>query len=145
MSLLHHIVLASTAISLLLPASTAAQWTQEVGFDDSDMALDLTEAESFQKYPTYDQYLQMMQGFASDYPAICRLDTFGTSEEGRLLLALKISNNVEADEAEASFLYTSTMHGDEVVGYVLLLRLADSLLTGYGNDPEVTTLVNNLS
>ncbi len=109
------------------------------------MALDLTEAESFQKYPTYDQYLQMMQGFASDYPAICRLDTFGTSEEGRLLLALKISNNVEADEAEASFLYTSTMHGDEVVGYVLLLRLADSLLTGYGNDPEVTTLVNNLS
>ena len=113
-------------------------------FDDSDMALDLSEAKSFQKYPTYEHYLQMMQDFASDYPAICRLDTFGTTEEGRLLLALKISDQVETDEAEASFLYTSSMHGDEIVGYVLLLRLADSLLSGYGIDPEVTSLVDQL-
>ena len=102
-----------------------AQW-QEVQFDDGDMALDLTEALTFQKYPTYDQYVEMMQHFAIQHPDICRLDTFGTSVEGRLLLALKISDNVEQDEPEAQFLYTSTIHGDELVGIVLMLRLADT-------------------
>ena len=144
MRVLKHIVLFSTAILLLLPANSLAQRIQEVAFDDSDMALDLSEAKGFQKYPTYEQYLQMMQDYASDYPAICRLDTFGTTEEGRLHLALKISDRVEEEEAEASFLYTSTMHGDEIVGYVLLLRLADTLLKGYGNDAELTGLVDKL-
>ena len=121
-----------------------AQWTKSVQFDDNDMALDLDEALTFQKYPTYYQYLEMMQGFSSAYPEICRLDTIGLTTEGRLLLALKISDNVEEDEAEAAFLYTSSMHGDEIVGYVLLLRMADTLLKGYGNDIEITKLVNNL-
>ncbi|PLX06907.1 MAG: hypothetical protein C0594_06585 [Marinilabiliales bacterium] len=36
------------------------------------------------------------------------------------------------------------MHGDETVGYVLLLRMADYLLSNYGTDTEVTNLVNNM-
>ncbi len=124
--------------------SLEAQWTKAVGFDDSDMALDLAEALSFQKYPTYDQYLEMMQGFAMDHPEICRLDTIGSTVQGRQLLALKISDHVEDEEDEAAFLYTSSMHGNEIVGYVLLLRLADTLLNGYGSDSELTTLVDNL-
>ncbi|MEN8227309.1 MAG: M14 family zinc carboxypeptidase [Bacteroidota bacterium] len=131
-------------VGLMLLSSLNAQWL-EVQFDDSDMALDLTEALTFQKYPTYDQYVEMMQLFANENPEICRLDTFGTSVEGRLLLALKISDHVAEEEAEANFLYTSTMHGNELVGFVLMLRLADTLLKGYGIDSEVTRLVDNLS
>lgn len=130
--------------SLLLTLSLNAQQVQQVQFNSSDMALDLAEAKTFQKYPTYDQYVQMMQDFASDYPSICMLDTFGTSVEGRLLLALKISDQVNEDEEEANFFYSSTMHGNEIVGYVLLLRLADLLLKDYGNDTEITQLVDNL-
>ena len=130
-------------IQLTIP-SLHGQWTKSTQFDDSDMALDLDEARTFQKYPTYDQYLSLMQEFASDYPEICRLDTIGLTTQGRLLLAVKISDQVDENEAEASFLYTSTMHGDEIVGYVLLLRLANTLLTGYGFDSEITTLVDNL-
>ena len=121
-----------------------AQW-REMQFDESDMALDLAEAFTFQKYPTYGQYLEMMQYYAIQYPEICRLDTFGTSVEGRMLLALKISDHVKEDEPEASFLYSSSMHGDELVGIVLMLRLADHLLKGYGTDNEVTGLVDSLA
>jgi hypothetical protein len=126
-------------------ASIYAQWTKSVQIDQSDMALDLAEALTFTKYPTYSQYVAMMQHFADTYPEICRLDTFGTSGQGRLLLALKISNHAHLDEPEASFLYTATMHGDELVGFPLLLRLADYLLSGYGTDPEVTSLLDNLA
>lgn len=114
-------------------------------FDDSDMALDLTEAFTYRKYPTYDQYLRMMQTYPERYPELCRLDTFGTSEEGRLLLALKISDNPEEDEPEASFLYTSTIHGKELLGFVLLLRFADTLLSAYKTDPEIANVVDNLA
>jgi len=128
----------------LMCAALPAQWLQGQ-IDGDDMAADLAEACTFLKYPTYGQYLQMMQGFAADHPGICRLDTFGVSVEGRLLLALKISDRAGEDEPEAEFFYTSTMHGDELVGYVLLLRLADYLLLGYGTDGEVTSLVDSLS
>ena len=132
-------------LSHLAPASLDAQHISSVRFDDSDMALDLAEALTFRKYPTYEQYLEIMQGFAASYPEICMLDTFGHSQEGRLLLALKISDQVEEEEAEAAFLYSSSMHGDEVLGYVLLLRLADTLLSGYGVDSEISTLVDHLA
>ena len=40
-------------------------------------------------------------------------------------------------------LYTSTMHGDETVGYILMLHLIDSLLNGYGSVQRITNLLNN--
>lgn len=94
-------------------------------------------------YPTYQAYLDMMSQFAIDYPALCRIDTIGYSVQGRLLLAAVISDNVHTDEDEPEFFYTSTMHGDEVTGYVLMLRLIDYLLSNYGTVSDVTNLVNN--
>ncbi len=93
-------------------------------------------------YPAYQQYVDFMVGFAASYPDICKLDTIGESMQGRLILALKISNNVNQEEAEPQFLYTSSIHGDELTGYVLMLHLIDYLLTNYGVDPEMTQLIN---
>lgn len=99
-------------------------------------------------YPTYQAYLTMMRQYATVYPSICRLDTIGFSIQNRLILALKISDSVSVREAEPQFLYTSSMHGDETVGYVLLLRLADYLLMNYGQSTaegqRVSNLVNNM-
>lgn len=99
-------------------------------------------------YPTYQAYLAMMRQYATNYPNLCRLDTIGFSIQNRLILALKISDNVNAREDEPQFLYTSSMHGDELVGYILLLRLADHLLTNYGQPTSegvrATKLVNSM-
>jgi hypothetical protein len=141
-SALRYAVWLAALLSFAVPVR--AQW-QTDRFGDGDMAADLAEALTFQKYPTYPQYLEMMQQFQREYPGICRLDTFGTSVEGRLLLALEISDHAGTDEPEARFLYTSTIHGDEPLGMVLLLRLARTLLEGYGNDNELTGLVDGLS
>jgi hypothetical protein len=95
-------------------------------------------------YPSWEEYVAFMNKLASSYPEICMIDTIGFSVNKRMILALKISDQVSVDEPEPDFLYTSTIHGDEPLGYVLLLRLADWLLTRYGTDPDVTSLVNNL-
>ena len=96
----------------------------------------------FEKYPDYDEYDSIMQEFTLNYPSLCVLDTFGYSVEGRMLLVVKLSDNVTIDEAEPEFLYTSTMHGDETLGFVLMLRLIDYLLSNYGTNAYVTDLLD---
>jgi len=104
--------------------------------------------QNWDRYPTYQAYLSMMARYAADFPTLCRLDTIGFSVEHRLILVLKISKKVMSREDKPQFLYTSSMHGDELTGFVLLLRLADYLLTQYGQaTPEgqrVTKLLDNM-
>jgi Zinc carboxypeptidase/Secretion system C-terminal sorting domain len=106
------------------------------------------EMQEWDRYPTYQTYLELMSQFAADFPSLCRLDTIGFSVQGRLILALKISDNVHLREDEPQLLYTSSMHGSELTGYVLLLHLADYLLGQYGQaTPEgerVTRLIDSI-
>jgi hypothetical protein len=106
--------------------------------------VDIRNIEAWDFYPTYDAYIDMMNQFAEVYPDICELELIGNSTQGRQLLALKISDNIGIKENEPQFLYTSSIHGDETTGYVLMLRLIDYLLTNYGTDSRVTNMVNNM-
>jgi len=108
------------------------------------MAYEASQMADWNAYPTYALYLQMMQKWADDYPSLCKLDTIGTSNTGKLILALKISDYAALDEAETEFFYTSSMHGDETTGYVLMLRLIDFLLKNYNTDPRATEILNNM-
>lgn len=95
-------------------------------------------------YPTYDAYVTMMNQFVTSYPNLCQLVNGGQTVQGRAILFLKIKNNVGVTEGKPKFLYTSSMHGDETTGYVLMLRLINYLLTNYGADPKVSSLMNNI-
>lgn len=106
------------------------------------MATTVGEMENFDRYPTYEVYREMMKNFENTYPSLCTLDSIGETANGRQLYVLKISDNVSTEEAEPEFFYTSTMHGDETTGFILMLRLADSLLTTYGSAAQITELVN---
>jgi hypothetical protein len=107
------------------------------------MANTWVEAQDWDTYPDYETYLALMTKFTTDFPELCKLDTIGYSTNNRLLLALKISDNVNNDEAEPEFFYTSSMHGNELTGYVLMLRLADYLLNNYESD-AIKNLVDNM-
>ncbi len=94
-------------------------------------------------YPTYESYVDIMYQFEANYPDLCKIVNIGITVEGRKLLFAKITDNVSTGEAEPRFMYTSTMHGDETGGYVLMLHLIDYLLTNYGSDNAITNLVTN--
>ena len=95
-------------------------------------------------YPTYGAYEEIMEQFATSYPDLCKIYNIGTLPSGRKLLVARISDNVGVEEDEPEFLYTSTMHGDETTGYVLMLHLIDYLLTNYGQDARITNMVNEI-
>lgn len=109
--------------------------------------LDKDESKSVNEwdyYPNYQQYLDMMQQFADDYPNLCELVNIGQTLEGRDVLFLHIGDSLEYESNEPEFMYTSSIHGDELTGYVLMLRLADYLLSNYGSDSQATNLVDNV-
>ena len=108
------------------------------------MAESLSDMFAWNRYPTYDIYCEMMRYFADTYPEICKLDTIGATFSGYKLLAVKISDNVNDDETEPEFFLGGQMHGDELIGGMVCLRLIDKLLRDYGTDSEVTNLVDNM-
>ena len=107
-------------------------------------AANVSQVFEWDKYPTYSQYDSIMRSFVKLYPALCSLDTIGTSINGKLVLAIKISDNPGHVENEPEVFYSSTMHGDEIGGYVLMLRLIDFLLKNYNNSNRVKNLIDNL-
>lgn len=94
-------------------------------------------------YPTYDAYISMMNNFQTAYPNLCRLVNFGATIQGRQLICAVISDSVNYRKSKPRFLYTSSIHGDEVTGYVLMLRLIDTLLSGYTINAKLSNLVKN--
>ena len=105
------------------------------------MASDSATMSDWMHYPTYDYYVEMMQRYAERYPQLCRLDTIGTSVRGRLILCVRLTNE-NATGVKPEVFYSSTIHGDELVGYHEMLHLIDTLLQAYGTSSKITDLLN---
>jgi hypothetical protein len=95
-------------------------------------------------YPTYEAYVDMMYQFATDYPDLCVVENIGYSVEGREILFAGISANINSEQSEPEVMYSSSMHGDETTGFILMLRLIDSLLVSYGTNPQLTNMLDNM-
>ncbi len=94
-------------------------------------------------YPTYIAYDTIMTAFQTNYPNICRTINLKTLTSGRKLLFCKISKNPDVKENEPRVLYTSSIHGNELTGYILMLHLIDYLLSNYGIDQRITNMIDS--
>ena len=93
-------------------------------------------------FHTYQQLRDTMAIIAQNHPDICRLDTIGHSYNGNLILAMKISDNVDAMEGEPRICFDCSIHGNENNGCEIGLYAIIQLVSGYGVDPDITRWVN---
>lgn len=107
------------------------------------MASSISQMESWNRYPTYGVYVDMMRDYQNRFPDLCRLDTIGLSENGRLLLCLQVSDFSNSETVKPKFFYSSSIHGDELTGMITLLRLCDSLLNSFEPDSEISNLLSS--
>jgi hypothetical protein len=120
----------------------------EVDFDlnmktwEDLMSKDLIDSWDF--YPTYEAYENLMYQFQTDFPELCKVYNIVTLASGRSIFFAKLSANVNESEAKPRFMYTSTMHGDETTGFILSLRLIHYLLSNYGVDDDLTWFLDNM-
>lgn len=104
----------------------------------------VAEAMLWESYPTWKHYDTIMHKIAEHWPDVCLLDTIGFSIMGRAVLALKISDNPTIDEPEPEVFLTSSIHGDETAGMVMLMRLAEFLASGSSSGGQAEELVHGL-
>jgi carboxypeptidase T len=82
--------------------------------------------------------------YALESSGIAKVQSIGTSIEGRDILAVKISDNPELEEpGEAQVLFVGCHHAREWISVEVAYYIALHLVDNYGVDPEVTSLVDN--
>ncbi|MFI5616565.1 M14 family metallopeptidase [Streptomyces sp. NPDC051567] len=103
--------------------------------------LDFPSADS--KYHNFAEMTAEIDQRVAQYPAIMSKRVIGTSYQGRDLVAIKISDNVAADEAEPEVLFTHHQHAREHLTVEMALYLLKEFGAQYGTDTRLTNLVNN--
>ncbi len=93
----------------------------------------------------YHDYAEMsaeIQQVADAHPALVSRFSLGQSYEGRELWAVKISDNVAADEDEPEVLLLGLHHAREHLTVEMTLYILHLLVDNYGTDTQITDLVN---
>ncbi len=91
-------------------------------------------------FPTYGD-IEVPLLFAS-FDEKVRVDTIGYTLEGRVIWAVKISDNVEIDEDEPEIMFNAMIHAREPIGLSICMDLIDSLYMNYDIDPDIQALVD---
>lgn len=93
----------------------------------------------FDKFYRYDELTDILRGLASRHPGLCRLESIGTSHEGRDIWLMTLTNFESGPDGEKPALWLdANIHATEVTGCTAALHLIHKLLTNYSTDSDVT-------
>lgn len=127
--------------SVLTPPSMETEVEMSDSYDDPEKGTRF----DFYRYPTYSAYVNQMNAWPQQYPEICALDTLGwTANKRHVLLAMRISNDLDKYNGKPKYLATSCIHGDEVLTMMVNLHMIDTLVRSYGTDARITRLVDSI-
>lgn len=103
-----------------------------------------TAAPVFRSYGGINGLQQEMHELAAQYPKITALEVIGQSGRGVDILALKVSKNSRHRRhwRKPAVLYVSAQHAREWISPEVNRRLLRHFLENYGEDHEITRLVN---
>ena len=87
-----------------------------------------------------ESFLYEIQG---QYPDIAKVKVIGTTEEGRSIFAIKISDNVDQDENEPNVLFNGAHHAREIMTPEVVVDTISHIVSNYEKSDEVTSWVNN--
>jgi hypothetical protein len=95
-------------------------------------------------YPTPEEIEKDLKTITNKYPKTAKLFSIGKTAKGRDLWVIKISRDVNVVDARPEFKFIANMHGDEIVGRELMVKLIKELLTKDESDPQITNLLDRV-
>lgn len=97
----------------------------------------------FAHYHTYDETVALLRGWAAKYPDLVELYSVGQSFEGRDIWQITIANRKALKHTDRpAFFIEGGRHAGEISGTEATLYFINHVLTRYGSDPEITSLVD---
>ncbi|MEU0101913.1 M14 family metallopeptidase [Streptomyces sp. NPDC006267] len=107
---------------------------------DGANVLDFPPADS--RYHNYAEMSAEIDARIAAHPSIMSKRVIGKTYQGRDIIAVKVSDNVAADEAEPEVLFTAHQHAREHLTVEMSLYLLRELGRGYGSDSRITRAVD---
>lgn len=93
----------------------------------------------FDQYYRYEPLAAMLREYAAAYPQLMQLQSIGKSYEGRdILLATITCQASGAAHDKPAFWVDGNIHAAELAGSSACLYFIDTLLSGFGSDPDIT-------
>jgi hypothetical protein len=97
----------------------------------------------FAHYHTYGEVVEFLQKWEKDYPNLVSLYSVGKSFEGRDIWQITITNKGTGPDTDKPAMFLEgNRHSGEVTAGESALYFAWHVLTNYGQDPEITRLVD---
>ena len=97
----------------------------------------------FAHYHTYDEVTAFLRQWAADYPNLVDLYSVGKSFEGRDIWQITITNKSTGKDTDKPAMFIEgNRHSGEVTAAESALWFAWHILSGYGQDPALTKLVD---
>jgi len=95
------------------------------------------------RYESHKEMIGRIQNLAQRFPDIAKVGSIGNSVQGRPLVYIKLSGNVQKRSLlEPMVKYVGNMHGNEAVSRQLMIYLAEYLARGYYSDRRIGALLN---
>ncbi len=94
---------------------------------------------SFDKYVRYQELTRLLKQYAREYPRLLRLESIGTSHEGREVWLITATNFKTGPDTEKPAVWVDgNIHASEVAASAAALYHLHSLVSKYGVDKQVT-------
>ncbi len=94
-------------------------------------------------YPSITEIYASIDAVVAAHPDICRLETIGTSVQGRQIQAVVVSDNPSTEELEPELRIHGAIHGDEKTSAMVTLHYLETLTDNYATSPMCEYIVNN--
>mgnify|MGYP002379651201 CR=1 FL=1 len=126
------------------PTGTATELKKR-GIFPIDMRAEQLLSGNAADYPSFKEIEAKLKALQAAYPNLLELFSIGKSVKGRDLWVVKISHTdpVAPSVVKPEVKYISSMHGNEITGRELMMRLIEDLATGYSEDPSIKELIDS--
>lgn len=98
--------------------------------------------DSYHSYNKSNSMTQWLLNMSAAHSDICKVTSIGKTWQGRDIWAVKISDNVNADEDEPETLFDGSHHAREWLTTEFCLFIVDTLVTQYATNASIKELVD---
>jgi murein tripeptide amidase MpaA len=98
---------------------------------------------AFDRFYRYPELTALLHAFAAEYPDLVVLEAIGKSHEGRDIWVVTVTNTKTGTAADKpAFWVDGNIHATEVAASAASLYFLHTLVTQYGQDPDVTRVLD---
>ncbi len=123
----------------LIVDSRELQWLKTEGYSPMVVSASRVAAAPDSRYQNPEKIEAALKQFAAIHPDLAEVKSIGKSLEGRDVWAVRLTKNVKQEHPSRPHVFFNAMHhAREVMTSEIGLDIVETLLNGYGKDPQIT-------